>query len=387
MLSLELITPKDGLEEMEDKATLISSTVDINQTSSVPTKWLVTSKDDIIRYFPEILEGLGKFPGEPYHINVDPSVPPKHLPARPVPVHQQAAFKQQLDDMIQAGVIVPVTEATPWIKSCHHWVWRQKGKQKPHICLDPTPLNKAVIESLVSHRPQDTYHHLPKAKYITVVDFCKGYWQVPLDEESSYLTTFNTPFGWYCFTCLPFGINVSGDAFQRKLDTFYNPLPNFIAIADDLVICGQQGWWFWPWWSTNKISANNQRKYGLKININQIQYKAKEVSFFGETYTTKDHRPSAGKIKAIQDMLVLTSVTELKHSWECANTLPSTLPELLSSQSHYVNSHVRTHHLHWALNMMKHWKPWRKRYQLLLHWDIMTHTNHLCSRQMHVAKV
>ena len=117
VLSLELITPKDGLDEMEDEATLVSSTVEINQTTSVLTKQLVTSKDDIIKYFPEILEGLGKFPSEPYHINMDPNVSPKCLPARPVPVHQQPAFKQQLDDMIQAGVIVPVTEATPWINS------------------------------------------------------------------------------------------------------------------------------------------------------------------------------------------------------------------------------------------------------------------------------
>ena len=187
---------------MEDEATLISSTVDINQTSSVPTKWLVTSKDDIIRYFPEVLEGLGKFPGEPYHINVDPSIPHKCLPARPVPVHKQAAFKQQLDDMIQAGVIVPVTEATPWINS-YVIVESEdkKGKQKLHICLDPTPLNKAVIrEPYHTWTPEDIYHHLHKAKYITIIDFHKGYWQVPLDEESSYLTTFNTPFGPYCFT-------------------------------------------------------------------------------------------------------------------------------------------------------------------------------------------
>ena len=88
VLSLEFITPEDGLEEMEDEATLTSSTVDINQTTCVLTKLLVTSKDDIIKYFPEILEGLGRFPGEPYHTNVDPSVPPKCLPARPVPVHQ-----------------------------------------------------------------------------------------------------------------------------------------------------------------------------------------------------------------------------------------------------------------------------------------------------------
>ena len=127
MLSLELITPKDGLKEMEDEVTLIWSTVDINQTTSVLTKQLVTSKDDIIKYFPEILEGLGRFPGKPYLINVDPNVPPKCLPARPVPVHQQAAFKQQLDDMIEAGVIVPVTEATPRISS--YAIIKSEGKK------------------------------------------------------------------------------------------------------------------------------------------------------------------------------------------------------------------------------------------------------------------
>ena len=61
VLSLEFITPEDGLEEMEDEATLTSSTVDINQTTCVLTKLLVISKDDIIKYFPEILEGLGSF--------------------------------------------------------------------------------------------------------------------------------------------------------------------------------------------------------------------------------------------------------------------------------------------------------------------------------------
>ncbi len=35
---------------------------------------------------------------------------------------------------------------------------------------------------------------------------------------------------------LPFGITVSGDAFQWKLDNIYNPLPNMIGIADDIDI-------------------------------------------------------------------------------------------------------------------------------------------------------
>ena len=110
---------------------------------------------------------------------------------------------------------------------------------------------------------------------------------------------------------LPFSINVSGDAFQRKLDTIYNPLPNVIGIADDLIIWG------------NKEDGSDHdealtkflqttKENGLKINIDKIQYKAKEVSFFGETYTTNGHRPSTEKIKAIQDMPVPTNVTELQ---------------------------------------------------------------------------
>ena len=134
---------------------------------------------------------------------------------------------------------------------------------------------------------------------------------MPLDKESSYLTTFNTPFGRYCFTCLPFGINVSGDAFQRKLDTIYNPLPNVIGIADDLIIWGNKGDGSDHDEALTKF-LQTTKENGLKINIDKIQYKAKEVSFFGETYTTNGHRPPAEKIKAIQDMLVLTNVMELQ---------------------------------------------------------------------------
>ena len=48
--------------------------------------------------------------------------------------------------MLDAGVIVPVTEPTPWIKSfVIVETTDQHGNPKMRICLDPTPLNKAVI--------------------------------------------------------------------------------------------------------------------------------------------------------------------------------------------------------------------------------------------------
>ena len=48
---------------------------------------------------------------------------------------------------------------------------------------------------------------LSDAKYFSVLDATSGYWQIKLDEESSLLTTFNTPFGRYRFTRMPFGIH------------------------------------------------------------------------------------------------------------------------------------------------------------------------------------
>ena len=39
---------------------------------------------------------------------------------------------------------------------------------------------------------------------------------------------------------LPFGVNVSGDAVQRKTDEIYNPLPNVIGITDDIIIWGDK---------------------------------------------------------------------------------------------------------------------------------------------------
>ena len=64
-----------------------------------------------------VFEGIGKVPGPPYTINLDPSVSLKQTPCQPVPIHLKESFKKEIDKMLQAGVLKPVTEATPWINS------------------------------------------------------------------------------------------------------------------------------------------------------------------------------------------------------------------------------------------------------------------------------
>ena len=149
--------------------------------------------------FPDVFEGIGKFPGKPYKIQLDPKVPPKQTPCRPVPIHLKEAFKAEIDKMLKAGVLKPIQEATPWINSFVLVEGTdQQGKPKLRICLDPTNLNKAIIREPYHFKtPEDISHLLADATMLTVLDCKKGYWHQELDEASSYLTTFNTEFGRY----------------------------------------------------------------------------------------------------------------------------------------------------------------------------------------------
>ena len=71
---------------------------------------------------------------------------------------------------------------------------------------------------------------------MTVLDCHKGYWHQQLDEQSSYVTTFNTEFGRDRYTVIPFGATVAGKVFQHKLNECFGHIPNVIVIADYIMI-------------------------------------------------------------------------------------------------------------------------------------------------------
>ena len=117
-----------------------------SQPDALKPPKLITAYEQITQQYPNVFEGIGRFPGPPYHINVDPTVPPKQTPCRPVPINLKSAFETEINQMLHAGVLIPVNKATPWINS---FVLVEKrtnnGQVKLRICLDPTNLNKAII--------------------------------------------------------------------------------------------------------------------------------------------------------------------------------------------------------------------------------------------------
>ena len=177
---------------------------------------LITAHKQILQEYPDVFEDIGKFPGSLYHIQLNPTVNPKQTPCRPIPIHLKDAFQKEINQMLQARVLLPGNKATPWI---NNFVLVEKrdthGQIKLQICLDLTNLNKAVIREPYHFQTLDDIAHLlADACILTVCDCKKVYWHQTLDEPSLYLTTFNTEVGRCRFTVMLFGITVAGDVFQ-----------------------------------------------------------------------------------------------------------------------------------------------------------------------------
>ena len=85
---------------------------------------------------------------------------------------------------------------------------------------------------MVDKQIDEEVPQLSGAKFFSVVDAKRGYWQIPLDEASSYLTTYSTLFGGYRLTWLLFGLVLSQDVFQKHLDSALEGLKGVTGVAD-----------------------------------------------------------------------------------------------------------------------------------------------------------
>ena len=86
-------------------------------------------------------------------------------------------------------------------------------------------------------RVDDMIDALGKARDLTTLDLARGYWQVPVQEESRPRTAFTTPYGLFQFRVMPFGLQGAPAIFQRMMDQLLADCPTYAAAyLDDVVI-------------------------------------------------------------------------------------------------------------------------------------------------------
>ena len=147
----------------------------LKTTSSV---YAVEPATNFRNEFPALFKGLGLLQ-EPYRIRLRQDATPVCLyTPRRVPHPLLPKVKEQLQTMIQSKVISQVNEPTEW---CSGMVVVPKSSGDLRICVDLTPLNKAVLCEV--HPMASVDENLAKIKgsqFFTKLDANSGFWQIPL---------------------------------------------------------------------------------------------------------------------------------------------------------------------------------------------------------------
>ena len=85
---------------------------------------------------------------------------------------------------------------------------------------------------------EDISLDLNQAKYFTKFDLSQAYHQLPLDEQSRFITIFSTHLGLFRYTRLLYGINAAAEIFQYTLQQQLHGVDGVRNIADDIIIFG-----------------------------------------------------------------------------------------------------------------------------------------------------
>ncbi|KAL9987206.1 hypothetical protein ACROYT_G001477 [Oculina patagonica] len=252
--------------------------------------------NEILKKYEDVFDGIGCLEGT-YQIKIDPNVSPVVHPPHKIPFTQREKVKEELDRMEKLSVIRKAEEPTEWVSSL---VVMEKPNGKVRLCLDPRDLNKAIQRE---HYPMKTVEEvaaeLSDAKVFSVLDATSGFWHIKLDEKSSELLTFNTPFGRYRYFRMPFGINSAPVIFQKRMTQAFEDLSGVKTIADDILI-----------WGRNEGEHNHRleqvlersRKVGLKLNRSKKNILTAEVPYIGHVLTSNGLKPDPSKVRAVEEM-------------------------------------------------------------------------------------
>ena len=213
---------------------------------------------------------------------------PIRLPPYRLPHAYRDIVKSELEEMEKDGIIER--------SSSESIVLVKKKDGSLRMCVDYRRLNAiSDADAYPMPRVDDMIDALGKAKYITTLDLARGYWQVPVQEESRPRTAFATPYGLFQF---PFGLHGAPATFQRMMDQILVGCTGYAAAYLDDVVIHSTTWED----HIRHVSDVLQRlrRAGLTIRPKKCQFGMDSCSYLGHVVGNGEVRPEEAKLQAVE---------------------------------------------------------------------------------------
>lgn len=288
-----------------------------------PARATFTSTDDVRRQFPRLFSGLGKLEGEQTILLKDNVKPFSQSVPRRVPVPLLKKVETQLDKMVRNGVIAPVDYPTDW---CSPIVVVPKTNGDVRICVDLTRLNSSVKREVYAMPAvEETLSKISEGKVFTKLDANSGFHQIQLDDESSKLTTFITPFGRFKFQRLPYGISSAPEYFQKKMDTILQGLDGVVCHMDDILVFGKDKA---EHDARLRKVLDRLSQAGLTLNSEKFEFAKTQLEYLGQVIDSSGIRKDPTKVKAIVEMKEPQNTGDVRRFLGMVNQLMKFVPNL-----------------------------------------------------------
>lgn len=232
-------------------------------------------------FLPLILQDEPSLPrSSPYDYELLLHSPISDLSARPL-IHMtfedQAFLQQEINRLLHQGFItsVPPTShySVPFVVT---------NGSKKRLVVDYRQLNQLTVVIPAQLPTFDELTMNLHGKYVSTLDITAAYHHILLTPSSAAATVFKTPFGFFQFQVLAFGMVNAPELFQRMISELLFPHHEFARVyMDDILIVSD---------SLDDHVANVKqvlltlKENGLHVNLSKSNFFAKEVKWLGHNF-------------------------------------------------------------------------------------------------------
>lgn len=223
-----------------------------------------------------------------------------------VPEALKGEVTKQISELLDLGLIYRCESPFAYPLVC---VPKKDGSVR--LCVDYRKLN-AVTEpdAFPMGHPQELILKVGKANFITLLDLRRGYWQVPLAEDSQLATAFVSHMGQFAWRVMPFGLRNAAATFQRDMNQLLACHEGYAcAYLDDIAVFSES-----MKEHVQHLDAvfSSLRTAGLKANMEKCQIAQPSIRYLGHIVGSGQHGPDPIKLEAIRGLKAPQTKKELR---------------------------------------------------------------------------
>ena len=242
----------------------------------------------------------------PHRIELYDDTPIREKPRR-TPEPTSNDIEDQCKKLVAVDVIEP--SHSPWSAPI---VPIRKKDGSIRLCIDYRKLNKVTIpDRFPMPNVLDMVAGLKGVKYFTTLDLVRGYYQMPLAEESRPYTAFSTARNHYQFKRLPFGLRNAPSAFQRGMQEVLKGFPwnKVVVYIDDILIMESD---FEKHLQLVEKVLATLEEHNIKVKVSKCEWFKKEVRFLGHQIGASGIRKTAEYVEKVLEYPKPVTVHDLQ---------------------------------------------------------------------------